>query len=308
MYYNESTVIYHNGEFTSATGASVDLYSQSLHYGYAVFEGIKSYATANGTRIFKATEHYERLVQSAKLLHIPFEMSVEKLTALTYELLEKNNFGDAYIRPLVYCSPNMGLTKGKEAHLSIMAWEWKNGYLADHVRLMTSSFQRPNPGAFLIEAKAAGHYVNSILASQEAKDKGYDEGLLLDMQGYVAEGPGANIFFEKDGILYTPPKGNILPGITRASIMEICNQLQIPVVEKLFTPAEIYGASCAFFCGTAAEVVALTSLDDRPFSMPWEESIGSIIQKAYHQLVLEQDFQYLQNEVSNYFQQNEAVA
>src|SRR5882757_4642173 len=206
MYYNNNTIIYFNGEFVKAADAKMDLYSQSLHYGYAVFEGIKSYETANGTKIFKAKEHYDRLRHSAQVMQMPFDISTEELTRLSYEVLEKNNFTNAYLRPVVFCSPNMSLSKGKEAYLTIVAWEWTNGYLANKMRLMTSSFCRPNPGAFHIEAKVSGHYVNSILACQEAKDKGFDEAILLDADGFVAEGPGANVFIEKDGVLYTPPK------------------------------------------------------------------------------------------------------
>lgn len=284
MYYNEETIIYFNGEFVKAASAKMDLYSQSLHYGYAVFEGIKSYQTAEGIKIFKAKEHYDRLRHSAQVMQMPFDMSTEELTRLTYEVLEKNGFADAYIRPVVFCSPNMALSKGRETHLAITAWEWTNGYLANKMRLLTSSWQRPNPGAFHIEAKVSGHYVNSILACQEAKDKGFDEALLLDMNGFVAEGPGANIFFEKDGTLFTPSRGNILPGITRATVIEICEALHIPVVEKLFTPQEMYGADAAFYCGTAAEIVQLDSLDNISFTQQWEDTLSSQVQQAYSRL------------------------
>ena len=152
---------------------------------------------------------------------------------------------------------------------------------------MTSSFQRPNPKGFRIEAKASGHYVNSILASQEAKAKGYDEALLTDMNGYVAEGPGANVFFEKNGKLFTPPTGNILPGITRATVIEICKELNIPVEERLFTTDELKQADAAFFCGTAAEVIGWQSLDEAVFPKSWNDSLGKIIQQAYKNRVTE---------------------
>lgn len=290
MYYNDKTIIYFNGAFVKATDAKMDLYSQSLHYGYAVFEGIKSYKTANGTKIFKAKEHYDRLRHSARVMQMPFNVSTEALIQLSYEVLEKNNFSDAYLRPVVFCSPNMALSKGKETYLTITAWEWTNGYLANKMRLMTSSYCRPNPGAFHIEAKVSGHYVNSILACQEAKDNGFDEALLLDASGFVAEGPGANVFYEKDGALYTPAKGNILPGITRETVIEICNKLNIPVVEKLFKVGEMQNADAAFYCGTAAEVVAVESLDNVVFKKNWEDSLGYVIQKAYQHKVLEKEF------------------
>ncbi len=288
MYYNENTIIYFNGQFVKAAEAKTDLYSQSLHYGYAVFEGIRSYPVGNDTKIFKAEAHYNRLRYSAELMKMPFNYSTEQLIKLSYEVLKQNNFTDAYLRPIVLCSPNMSLSKGKECFLAIEAWEWTNGYLANKMRIMTSSYRRPNPAGFHIEAKVSGHYVNSILACQEAKDAGYDEALLLDNDGFVAEGPGANIFYEKDGIIYTPAKGNILPGITRATVLEICNELNISVVEKHFTTEEMKSADAAFYCGTAAEVVELASLDEVSFPKKWEESLCGLIQKAYKAKVLEQ--------------------
>jgi branched-chain amino acid aminotransferase len=296
MYFTEETIIYYNGKFVKASEATTNLYGQSLHYGYAVFEGIKSYETENGTKIFKAKEHYDRLRRSAELMYMPFEYTTEQLIDLTYEVLERNGFTNAYIRPIVFCSPNMALSKGKESYLAIEAWEWTNGYMANKMRIMTSSFQRPNPKAFKVEAKVSGHYVNSILACQEAKDAGYDEALVLDANGYVAESSGANVFFEKDGTLFTPAKGSILPGITRATVIDICNQLDIPVEEKFFTPDEMRGADAAFFCGTAAEVLALDSLDDVPFAKNWDDTLSSTIQKAYQNLVLDKGLEEFKQE------------
>ncbi len=290
MYYNEHTIIYFNGAFVKASEAKTDLYSQSLHYGYAVFEGIRSYPVNGGTKIFKAKEHYDRLRNSAAVMKIPFNYSTEQLTALTYEVMAKNNFTDAYIRPIVLCSPNMSLSKGKESYLAIECWEWTNGYMSNKMRIMTSSYRRPNANAFHVEAKVSGHYVNSILACQEAKDHGFDEALVLDSDGYVAESSGANIFYEHDGVIYTAPKGNILPGITRATVLEICEELNIPYEEKLFTPEDMRGADAGFFCGTAAEVVALESLDNVNFKKNWEDSLGYIIQQAYKCRVMEKEF------------------
>jgi branched-chain amino acid aminotransferase len=286
MYFNNNTIIYFNGSFVKAAEANTNLYGQSLHYGYAVFEGIKSYKTDNGTKIFKAQEHYDRLRRSAELMHMPFDYTTDELTALSYEVLERNGFSDAYLRPIVICSPNMSLSKGKESYLAIEAWEWSNGYMANKMRIMTSSYQRPNPKAFKIEAKVSGHYVNSILACQEAKDAGYDEALVLDGNGFVAESSGANVFYEKNGTLYTPAKGNILPGITRATVLEICNELEIPTQETFFIPDEMRGADAAFFCGTAAEVLALDSLDDVAFTKQWDTTLSATVQKAYQNLVL----------------------
>jgi branched-chain amino acid aminotransferase len=291
MYYTENTIIYFDGAFVKATEAKTDLYGQSLHYGYAVFEGIRAYDVNGAAKIFKAKEHYDRLRQSAEAMLMPFDYSTPELVAITYEVLKRNEFTDAYIRPIVLCSPNMSLSKGKECHLAVEAWEWTNGYLANKMRVMTSTYCRPNPNGFHVEAKVSGHYVNSILACQQAKDKGFDEALLLDGNGYVAEGPGANVFYEKEGVVYTPARGNILPGITRATVIDICNELDIPVKETLFTPEEMRGADSGFYCGTAAEVVRLASLDDVPFKLNWDDSLGAVIQKAYKCKVLERQFE-----------------
>ena len=255
-YYNEHTILWLDGEFVRAAEARTDLYGQSLHYGYGVFEGIRAYRTATGeTRIFKATEHFDRLARSARALNLPYAIGTDEIIDITYQVLAKNNLQDAYIRPLVYAPANMTFNLNDRSHIAIETWEMAP-FLGDKLlRIMTSSFQRPNPKGFKIEAKATGHYVNSILASQEAKSKGYDEALLTDMHGYVAEGTGANMFFEKDGALFTPATGNILPGITRATVLEIGRELNIPVEEKLFTIEELKQADAAFFCGTAAEVI-----------------------------------------------------
>src|SRR5690349_2695807 len=287
-YYNENTILYLNGEFVRATEAKMDFYSQSLHYGYAVFEGIRSYKTVNGeTKIFKPVQHYDRLKNSAIAMNMPYTWTTEELIEVTYELLRKNNLQDAYIRPVVYAPANMSFVKNETSFIVIEVWEMAPFFGEKLLRIMTSSFQRPNPRGFKIEAKAAGHYVNSILASQEAKAKGYDEALLNDMNGNVAEGPGANVFFEKDGIMVTPPPGNILPGITRATVIEICQELNIPVEERLFTTEELKQADAAFFCGTAAEVIGWESLDGQLFKKAWDDSTGKWIQEAYHARVTE---------------------
>ena len=157
------------------------------------------------------------------------------------------------------------------------------------LRVMLSSFQRPNPKGFRITAKAGGHYVNSILASQEAKANGFDEALLSDMHGFVAEGPGANVFYEKDRKLFTPSVGNILPGITRATVIEICEEMNIPVEEKLITTEELKEADAVFFCGTAAEVIGWESLDNVKFPKPWNDSVSKTIQNFYKDKVIEKE-------------------
>ncbi len=284
-YYNDDTQVYLDGRWTRAGKARTGLYAQTLHYGNGVFEGIRSYLTSDGPQIFKAREHYERLIASAEAMHIPFSYSVDELIALSYELLDRNELGDAYIRPLVYQGDYMSLYPADESHLLLCAWEWGR-YLGDtQLRVMTSSYQRPNPKSTHIEAKVVGHYTNSILATTEAKHAGYDEALLLDAQGYVAEGPGANFFYEKQGVLYTAPLGNILAGITRQTIFEIAEALDIVILEKHFTPSDVYKGSGAFFTGTAAEVAAIASLDDHEFSLPWEETLGHRLAEEYQKRV-----------------------
>lgn len=289
-YYNENTILYLNGEYLKASEAKMDLYSQSLHYGFSVFEGIRSYRTVAGTtKIFKASEHYDRLKASAEAINLPYHWSTEELIAATYEVLQRNNLQDAYIRPVVFAPANMSFGLNTHSLITIQTWQMQPFLGEKLLRVMTSSFQRPNPKGFRILAKAAGHYVNSILASQEAKANGYDEALLTDMNGYVAEGPGANMFYEKDGQLYTPSAGNILPGLTRATVFEICAELHLPVQEKLITLDELKNADAAFFCGTAAEIIGWESIDDIPFKKDWNNTLGKLIQQAYKDRVIEKN-------------------
>jgi len=287
-YYNENTVLYLDGAFVKASEAKVDLYGQSMHYGYAVFEGIRSYRTVTGeTKIFKEQAHFTRLQHSATSLNMPYEYVANELIAATYEVLKQNNLQDAYIRPLVYAPANMSFNVNTISHITIQAWQMAPFLGEKLLRVMTSSFQRPNPKGFTMTAKAAGHYVNSIMASQEAKAKGFDEALLTDINGFAAEAPGANMFYERDGKLFTPSIGNILPGITRATVLEICAALNIPVEEKQITLEELKTADAAFFCGTAAEVIGWESLDNHPMNLPWHESLSKKIQDTYAALVIE---------------------
>ena len=288
-YYNDKTELFLDGQFIPSKHATTDLYGQSHHYGFGVFEGIRAYNTHNGTRIFKAKEHYDRLKRSCELVGIPYGWDNHELINETYRLMELNNFSNAYIRPLVFCDANMSLTQPEKASIMICAWEW-DAYLGDRLlRICISSFQRPNPKSVKVEAKVSGHYVNSILATSEAKAKGFDEALLLDMNGFVAEAPGANFFLEKDGVLYTPSIGNILPGITRATVFELCQNLDIPYVESQLKVEDIKAADSAFFCGTAAEIVGIKSIDDTVFPAQWSETLGGTLQRAYKNLVMENE-------------------
>ncbi|MEZ4877892.1 MAG: branched-chain amino acid transaminase [Flavobacterium sp.] len=289
MYYNKNTLIYLDGKFVKANETTTDLYSQTLHYGYGVFEGIRAYETENGTSIFKAQEHYDRLKKSAELVNIPFNYDVEELVKASYELLEKNNLSDAYVRPLVFCDPNMTLARPNNVSIMICAWEW-GAYLGDkQLRLTISTYCRPHPRSIKIEAKVCGHYVNSILATNEAKDKGFDEALLLDSDGFLAEGPGANLFYEKEGVLYTPQLGNILPGITRATVLELAKELGIEVRQGLFSKDDLAVADSAFYCGTAAEIIGIESVDDSKFPKEWNNTLGKKLQEEYSKLVRKSD-------------------
>lgn len=285
MYFNENTLVFLNGTFIKAKDAQTSVYGQTLHYGNAVFEGIRSYDTPEGVRIFKAKEHYERFLYSAEKMHIKVSYSVDELIKLSYSVLEKNNLKNAYIRPLAYLGPNMSLTPTEDVNVFIGAWEWGK-YLGDKLlNIKISSFQRPNPKSCYVEAKVTGHYTNSILATSDAKQKGFDEALMLDMNGNVAEGPGANFFYEKDGKLFTAPLGSILPGITRATVIEMAKELNFDLEEKFFKPAEVLEADGAFFTGTAAEVAGIGSIDGNKFFLKWEDTMGFVLSKLYRQKV-----------------------
>lgn len=293
MYYTKDTVLFLNGKFIKAVDAHTDLYSQTLHYGFGAFEGIRAYQTQNGVKLFKAYEHFERLKKSCALVGIPLEYDTEKLIQASYQLLEKNNLTDAYIRPLAYCGPNMKLSTTNEVYLMICSWKWGKYHGDDLLKLCVSSYQRPNPASIKVEAKICGHYVNGILATSEAKVRGYDEALLLDMNGNVAAAPAANFFMEKDGVLVTPPLGHIFPSITRQVVMNICRELDIQVEERHINPHELETADSAFLCGTAVEIAGIESVDANKFSKTWKDSIGAIVQEAYKCQVLEKSFSYV---------------
>ncbi len=285
MYFNKKSIVFLDGEFLKATAAKTGLYNQTMHYGNGVFEGIRSYETLDGTRIFKAKEHFDRLHASAEKMHIKLPYTSEELEKITYKLLEKNGLKDAYIRPLVFLGENMSLTPTDVVHVTILVWKWANYLGENKLNVMLSSYQRPNPKSCHVEAKVVGHYTNSILATTEAKKMGFDEALLTDMYGNIAEGPGANFFMEKDGKFITAPLGNILSGITRATVFELAKELDFEVEERFFKPEEIYSADAAFFCGTAAEVSGISKFNEFSFPMKWEDSNSQLIQRAYKRRV-----------------------
>ena len=291
MYYTNNTTVYLNGKWIPASQATTGLYDQTLHYGNGVFEGIRAYETEGGAHIFKAKEHFERLLFSAKAMHIDLKFSVDEMIKIAEELLKINGLKNAYIRPLVYLGPNMKLAPVKEVHFFMCAWEWGSYLGTKLTRAMTSSYQRPNPKSCHVEAKTVGHYTNSILATTEANANGFDEALLTDMNGFVAEGSGANFFFEKDGKLFTPALGNILSGITRKTVIELVKELGLEIEEGQFTIDEVKQAESAFFTGTAAEVAGIKSLDEYTFPLNWEDSIGSELARMYQKRVRAQEYQ-----------------
>lgn len=288
QYFNHKTQLYLNGKFEKAAEATTNLYSQTLHYGYGAFEGLRAYNTHNGARIFKAEEHFERLKKSCELVNIPYKWNNDHLIRDTYTLLKRNHLRNAYIRPLVFCNPNMKLDKPTDVSIMICAWEW-GAYLGEHLlKVGISTYERPNPQSTEIEAKITGHYVTSILASADAKSRGFDEALLLDQKGNIAQSPGANFFMERNGKLYTPHAGNIFPGITRQTVIDICHHLGIEIVERDLTVNDLKHATGAFFCGTATEIIGIKSIDRLEFH-DWEDSVGATIQRTYKNLVLEKE-------------------
>jgi branched-chain amino acid aminotransferase len=293
MYYTKDTVLFLNGKFIKAVDAHIDPYSQTLHYGFGAYEGIRSYQTLNGVKLFKSFEHFERLKNSCSLMGIKLDYDSEELTQVAYQLLEKNNLTDAYLRPLVFCGPNMRLTQTQDTYLMIGAWKWAKYHGEKLLKVCVSSHRRPDPATTKVEGKITGYYVNNILATTEAKSRGYDDALMLDMHGNVAAGPAGNFFMEKNGTLITAPFGQIFPGITRQVVMNICRELDIPVVERQINPHELESADSAFLCGTAVDIAGIESIDANTFRKEWKDSLGAIVREAYRCQVLERSFSYV---------------
>jgi branched-chain amino acid aminotransferase len=283
MYYTEESILYLNGQWGKASEAAVSVYMQSLHYGMSVFEGIRSYEVNGQSRLFRGHDHMERLRYSCNAVGIPFSMGTHDLMEIAYELLERNHTKEAYVRPLVISGPMMSLDHPKESQLMMCCWPWKKLLGNKLTTLAISPYVRPHPRSCKMEAKVGGHYVNSILASTEAKGRGYDDALQLDIDGHVAECSGANFFFEKDHVLYTPHKGFILPGITRDTVIQLCHKMRIPLQQQRISTFEVFGADGAFLVGTAAEVTGVQSLDDQHFKLEWSHTLGYRLQKAYEE-------------------------
>ena len=261
--------IWYDGKFVPWREATTHVLTHTLHYGMGVFEGVRAYKTGSGSAIFRLPEHTDRLFNSAHIFGMKIPFSREQLMEAQLETVRRNNLESGYLRPLVfYGSEAMGISaKNLSVHVIVAAWPWGTYLgqtaLENGIRVKTSSFTRHHVNITMCRAKASSSYTNSILAHKEAEQDGYDEALLLDVDGYVAEGSGENIFIVKKGKLYTPDLTSCLEGITRETIFTFAGELGIPVIEKRITRDEVYCADEAFFTGTAAEVTPIRELDNR---------------------------------------------
>ena len=262
-------VIWYDGKMVPWREATTHVLTHTLHYGMGVFEGVRAYKTDKGTAIFRLREHTDRLFNSAHIFGMKMPFDKATLMEAQKAAVRENKLESGYIRPLAfYGAEAMGISaKTLSTHIIVAAWPW-GAYLGQEalekgIRVKTSSFTRHHVNINMCRAKSVSTYTNSILSHQEAAHDGYDEALLLDVDGYVAEGSGENIFIVKNGKLYTPDMTSCLEGITRASIIELASEIGVQVVEKRITRDEVYCADEAFFTGTAAEVTPIRELDNR---------------------------------------------
>lgn len=265
----ETKTIWMDGRLIPWRDATVHVLTHTLHYGLGVFEGIRCYQGTNGSAVFRLKEHVERLFASAHVSCVDIPFSQKEIEQAVCETIRSNGLQSCYIRPLVFIgSGEMGLyVMSNPIQVMIAAWPWGT-YLGEEglargIRVKISSFARHHVNVSLTRAKISGYYVNSQFAKREVKKAGYDEALLLDTDGYVAEGPGENIFIVRRGVLKTPPLTSVLDGITRDTIMTLAAELHIPVKEERLTRDDLYIADEAFFTGTAAEVTPIREIDDR---------------------------------------------
>ncbi len=286
-----SQKIWMDGQFVNWDEAKVHVLTHALHYGFAAFEGIRCYKGSKGSAIFRLNEHVDRLFQSAHIMALTVPYSKKEVSEAIIETVRVNRLESCYIRPLLYVGyGEMGLFPGNNPiKLSIAAWPWGT-YLGEDaleqgIRAKFSSFTRHHVNVSMTRAKVAGYYVNSIMAKCEAKNAGYDEALLLDPEGYVAEGTGENIFIVTKGVLKTTPLTSILEGITRDAIMTLAQERNIPVVEERFTRDAMYIADEVFLTGTAAEVTPVREIDDRAVGEGKRGPVTTLLQKAYFDIV-----------------------
>lgn len=291
-------LIWLDGEMVPWREAKVHVLTHTLHYGMGVFEGVRAYKTDQGTAIFRLQEHTDRLFNSAKIMRMPMPFSKEQLHEAQKAVVRENGLDSAYLRPMCfYGSEGMGLRADNlETHAMVAAWTWGSYLGADNmekgIRIKTSTFSRHHVNVTMCKAKANGNYMNSMLALREALDDGYDEALLLDVDGYVSEGSAENFFLVKNGVIYTPDLTSALDGITRKTVVTLAQDLGFEVREKRITRDEVYVADEAFFTGTAAEVTPIRELDRRPIGTGTRGPITQQLQALYLDVVHGRSDQY----------------
>lgn len=288
--------IWLDGEFIDWEKANIHLLTHTLHYGGGVFEGIRAYSTKKGTAVFRLPEHINRFFYSASCLAMDLSFSKEQIREAILKTISINKIKECYIRPIAFFGyGKMGLNpEGAPIRVAIAVWPW-GPYLGEKsaIDVKISKFIRIHPESTIADAKICGNYVNSILASQEIKKEGYDEALFLDYKGYVAEGPGENIFIVKDNELYTPQEGSILPGITRDSVIQIAQDLSFQVKEKEITTEELKAADEAFFVGTATEICPIGRIDDVSINKGVVGDKTQKIKEVYKRIVRGEENKYL---------------
>jgi branched-chain amino acid aminotransferase len=279
--------IWMNGELVPWRDAKVHVLTHTLHYGLGVFEGVRAYATHRGATIFRLDDHTERLLDSAHILGLKIPFSKEQLNVAQCQVVKANGLDEGYLRPMCFLgSEAMGLrAQGLSVNVSIAAWPWPS-YMdpaarEKGIKVRTSSYTRHHVNVTMCKAKANGNYINSLLALNEALECGADEALLLDPEGYVAEGSGENVFVVRDGVLHTPELTSCLDGVTRRTLMALADELRLPVRERRITRDEVYIADEAFFTGTAAEVLPIRELDGRSIGNGGRGPITTQLQAMY---------------------------
>jgi branched-chain amino acid aminotransferase len=284
-------VIWYDGKLVDWRSATTHVLTHTLHYGMGVFEGVRAYKTDKGAAIFRLQEHTDRLFNSAHILQMKMPFSKQEIADAMCAAVRENKLESAYIRPMAfYGAEAMGIAaKTLSTHVICAAWSW-GAYMGEEaltrgIRVKTSSFSRHHVNITMCKAKANGNYMNSILAHQEAAQDGYDEALLLDVDGFVAEGSGENVFIIRKGKLYTPDLTSALEGITRDTIVQLAKELGIEVIEKRITRDEVYCADEAFFTGTAAEVTPIRELDNRNIGTGTRGPITEKLQAMYFDVV-----------------------
>ncbi len=290
--------IWFDGKLVPQAEANVSVLSHTLHYGTAVFEGIRCYACGKDSAVFRLQDHVKRLFDSAKILQFDVPYTPKEIEQAILDTLKTNGLAEGYIRPLIFIGAGgMGVNPGENpVQVIVAAWSW-GAYLGAEalekgIRVRTSSFTRQHVNAMMTKSKAAGNYVNSVLAKKEAVQDGYDEALLLDAEGYVSEATGENLFIVKDGILRTPPLGSILAGLTRNSLIRLAKDLGYEVQEQRFSRDEVYTADEAFFCGTAAEVTPICELDGRQIGEGHSGPVTKKMQKEFFAIVRGENSKY----------------